>query len=155
LVQNQQDITTLSGIATGQDKTGVAGDVGATVNIGPLGLTGYYYRGSGVGTTALFWDGISANGDARVSDGGYVQAAWKATPKLKLVASWGESALYRGPGDVNAALVSVNEAEIGAGYYSLTDWLTLVGEYAHTTSLSHGSAKANADAFTLGGIVFY
>jgi hypothetical protein len=155
LVQNQQHITTLSGAATGQNKTGVAGDVGATVNIGPLGLTGYYYGGSGVGTTAEFWDGISANGDARFSEGGYVQAAWKVTPKLKLVASWGASALSRGSGDVNAALVSLNEAEIGASYYSLTDWLTLVGEYAHTTSLSHGPAKANADAFTLGAILFY
>ena len=155
LVQNQQDITTLSGVATGRDKTGVAGDVGATVNIGPLGLTGYYYRGSGVGTTAEFFDGISANGGTRDSQGGYAQAAWKVIPKLKLVASWGASALSRGPGDVNAALVSRNEAAIGASYYSLTDWLTLVFEYAHTTSLSHGTAKANADAYTLGGITFF
>ena len=166
MTQPQQQITTAityvngarvagSGTLTGQDKLAGAGEVGAKVDFGPFGLTGYYYRGKGVGTTGKFFDGISADGQLRDSEGGYVQGSWKPLPKLKLVASYGESSLNQAAGDVDPLLVRRNEAYIGAGYYSLTDWVTVVGEYAHQEDKSHGDNKASSDAFTAGAILFY
>lgn len=133
-----------------------AGDVGVKADIGPFGAVAYYYRGTGVGTTALFFDGIAQNGQNRQSEGWYFQGSYKVTPKLKLVGSYGTSNLYRARNEVlNPDLVARNTAYIGAAYYSLTDWLTLVGEYAHTHSGSHGGITADANAFTAGGIIFF
>ncbi len=160
---------------TSSDKTGYGGEVGATVNVGPVGVTGYYYRGSGVGTTALFFEAIGANGKTRDSEGGYVQAAVKVTPKLKLIGSYGVSSLYLASGeaaaetytylqypteipvtvDPAAGLVRRNESETGGAYYALTDWLTLVGEYTHTDSHAHGPNSSSANSVSAGAILFY
>jgi hypothetical protein len=155
LYQQQQNITGTDFVG---DKTrqAVAGDAGVKADIGPFGAVAYYYRAQGVGTTALFFDGVAPNGQTRPSEGWYFQGSFKATPKLKLVASYGTSNLYRATDEVlNPNLVARNTAYIGAAYYSLTDWLTLVGEYAHTHSGSHGGATSDANAFTAGGIVFF
>jgi len=155
IVQPQQNIVTAAGFATGKDKTAGAGEAGAALTFGPFGLTGYYYRGKGVGTTGKFLDGISAGGDLRDSEGGYIQGSFKVLPKLKLSASYGESSLYQAAGDVDPNLVRRNEAEVGAAYYTLTDWVTLVGEYAHQEDKSHGPNSATSDAVTAGAILFY
>jgi hypothetical protein len=136
-------------------KTAVAGEVGATVTVGPVGLLGYYYRGDGLGSTGLLSDGISVAGQLRDSEGGYVQAFVKATAKLKLIASYGESSLYLAPGEYNPDLVRRNESETGGAYYSLTNWLTLVGEYTHTDSHSHGDPSSSANSVSAGAILFY
>jgi predicted porin len=154
LVQPQQG-TVVAGVQTKRSQVVEAVDVGAKADIGPFGLVGYYYWGSGVGTTALFYNGFSPTGQKRNSEGYYVQGSWKPIPKLKLVASYGESSLYRAEGEFNPFLVRRNEAWIGAAYYSLTEWLTLVGEYAHVASHSHGGTEANENTFSAGGIVFF
>ncbi len=165
--------------STSTDKTGLAGEVGATVNVGPVGLTGYYYRARGVGTTALFFEAIGANAQLRTSEGGYVQASLKATDKLKLIASYGVSSLYLAPGeaasevfhyieelpplyrpqlvtvDPAAGLVRRNESETAGAYYALADWLTLVGEYTHTDSHAHGPNSSAANSVSAGAILFY
>ena len=161
MAQNQQGITPLAGDlvvvrpGTSTSKTAAAGEGGATVTVGPVGLTGYIYRGAGVGTTGKFFDGISAGGGLRDSEGGYVQASYKIFPKFKVVGSYGQSSLFRGPGDIDPTLVRRNEAEIGALYYNLTDWVTLVGEYAHQQSKSHGPFETTSNAVTAGAILFY
>ena len=142
------------GFAT-NNKVAGAGEVGATLGFGPFGATAYYYKGSGVGTTGKFFDGISAYGALRDSEGGYIQGTFKVTPKFKLAASYGESSLYRADGDFDPNLVRRNEAYVGAGYYNLTDWVTLVGEYAYQEAKSHGPASTTSNAFTAGAILFY
>ncbi len=158
------DIVAPRSTTTGS-KTGVGGEAGATVSIGPVGLTGYYYRAHGIGTTGLFFEAIGANGALRDSEGGYVQASVKATDKLKLVASYGESSLYLANGeaaseaalltDPAAGLVRRNESETAGAYYSMTAWLTLVGEYTHTDSHAHGSNTSEANSVSAGAILFY
>ncbi len=108
-----------------------------------------------MGTTAKFFDGLSADGALRDSEGGYVQASYKITPKFKLVGSYGQSSLFRAAGDVDPDLVRRNEAEIGAGYYNLTSWVTLVGEFAHQESKSHGPYSTSSNAVSAGAILFY
>ncbi len=133
----------------------VAGEAGASFTFGPFGLLGYYYRGQGVGTTALLFDGLAPNGQLRDSEGGYIQGLWKIVPKVKLIASYGVSNLYLAPGEVDPTLVRRNDSETGGVYYSWTDWLTLVGEYTHTDSKSHGPNSASADSVSAGAILFY
>jgi predicted porin len=155
MTQSQQQITALDEGVPTNNKVAGAGEGGATVTFGPASVTGYYYKGKGVGTTAKFFDGISAGGELRASEGGYLQGTYKILPKLKLAGSYGESSLYRAAGDVDPNLVRRNEAYIGAAYYSLTDWVTLVGEYAHEESKSHGPLSVTSNAVTAGAILFY
>jgi predicted porin len=154
-------------------KTGIAGEVGGVVTVGPVGLTAYYYRAHGVGTTGEFFEAIGANGQLRDSEGGYIQGSWKATDKLKLIGSYGVSNLYLANGeaasetfeeflptgpvivDPAAALVRRNESETAGAYYSMTDWLTLVGEYTHTDSKAHGPNASQANSVSAGAILFY
>jgi hypothetical protein len=173
IVQTLDDIAVPEGGTA--SKTGVGGEAGATVTVGPVGVTGYYYRTHGVGTTGLFFEAIGANGNLRDSEGGYIQAFVKPTPKLKLIGSYGESSLYLASGeaayeaysytvgfppinvnvDPAAGLVRRNESETGGAYYAMTDWLTLVGEYTHTDSHSHGANSSTANSVSAGAILFY
>jgi len=155
MTQPQQGIT-VYGVQTRNSKLAGAGEGGVKVDFGPVGLVGYGYRGTGVGTTGKFFDGVAPNGQFRDSEGYYVQGSLKVMPKLKLTASYGESSLFKASGEgVDPLLVRRNESEVAAGYYTLTDWLTLVGEYAHETDHAHGGNSANSNAFTTGAILFY
>ncbi len=158
-----------------KSKTGLGGEVGATVTVGPVGMTGYYYRAHGVGTTALFFDAIARNVQLRDSEGGYIQGFWKPTPKLKLIGSYGWSSLYLADGEAaydtytyftfpdnvgmstnpSAGLVRRNESETAGAYYAWTNWLTLVGEYTHTDSHAYGPNSSNANSVSAGAILFY
>jgi hypothetical protein len=57
--------------------------------------------------------------------------------------------------DPAAGLVRRNESETGGAYYAMTDWLTLVGEYTHTDSHSHGANSSTANSVSAGAILFY
>ena len=70
-------------------------NVGANVNAGGFGLTGYYYTGEGVGTTFLGSLGTTATGGKRDSDGGYIQATYVLPTKTKLGLAYGVSNLDR------------------------------------------------------------
>ena len=155
LVQPQQAVTLGAGTAATRDILAGAFDVGAKADLGPFGLVASYYRGSGVGTTALFFDGVDRGGHPRRSDGFYVQGSWKPIPDLKLVASYGQSNLYATHSEFSPALVRTNESEIGGVYYSLTKWLTLVGEYAHVQARARNRNTATENSFTAGGILFF
>ena len=155
MTQSQQNIMPLYAGYPTNNKVAGAGEAGATLTFGPASVTAYGYRGSGVGTTAKFFDGISAGGQLRDSEGGYLQGTIKVMPKLKLAASYGESSLYNGAGDIDPSLVRRNDAYVGAAYYSLTDWVTLVGEYAHEEAKSHGPLSVTSNAITAGAILFY
>jgi hypothetical protein len=162
--QTLDDVATPSGSTT--SKNGIGGEVGGTIGVGPVGMTAYYYRASGVGTTALFFDALAANGQTRDSEGGYIQAYVKPTDKLKIVGSYGVSSLYLASGegayweslgqpDALADVVRRNESETGGLYYALTPWLTALGEYTHAESKSHGQNSSSANSVSVGAIVFY
>jgi len=153
LTQGEDGIITPTGGTV--TRTASAGEGGANVTIGPVGLQGYYYRGDGLGSTGLLSDGISPQGELRNSEGGYVQAFVKPIAKFKLVASYGESSLYQAPGEIDPALMRRNESETGGAYYTLNDWITLVGECTHTESKSHGPAQSSANSFSTGAILFF
>jgi hypothetical protein len=146
-------------------KTGIGGEGGATLTFGPVGLTGYYYRASGVGTTGLFFEALAPNGQTRDSEGGYIQGSVKVGDKLKLIGSYGVSSLYLASGEAAydeefldespSTLVRRNESETFGAYYALTPWLTPLAEFTHSESKSHGPNDSSANSFSLGAILFY
>ncbi|NPC65217.1 porin [Komagataeibacter sp. AV436] len=135
--------------------TAEAGEIGTKLTYGAAQFVGYYYRGSGLGTTGLFFDGVASNGRKRASEGYYVQMMYNFTKKFKLVGSYGVSNLYLAPGEKDPDLVRRNESEVGAAYYKMTDWLNLVAEYAHTSSAAHGPYKESDNSASGGMILLF
>jgi predicted porin len=131
-----------------------AADVGANVNVAGLGLTGYYYKGEGVGQTIMLRDGYNTAGQKRDSDGGYVQATYVLPTKTKLGVSWGESNLDLTGSDVTG-LVKTNEQWTAGLYHPLTKHLNIVAEYSDVESKSHSSLKNQARTGSLGAILFF
>jgi predicted porin len=135
-------------------------DVGANVNLAGFGLTGYYYNGSGMGTTGFLNLGFDSTGEARDSDGGYVQATY-TIPGVgtKVGVAWGISNLDATAADTaaNLNLVDSNERWTVGAYHPLTKHLNLVAEYNRMSSSSHqaGVVDADNDNVSLGAILFF
>ena len=134
--------------------TGDGFDLGGKLAWGPAGLVGYYYSGSGLGTTGLFILSTDAAGQKRDSDGYYIQGTYTIS-KLTLGASYGESHLSLASGEVLPTLLDTNSSAVGQVRYALTTWLSLVGEYTHTRSTAHNGNEASSDALAAGGILFF
>jgi hypothetical protein len=164
LIQHQQNLQYMNNAT--QTSTGThhaamveAADIGTKITYKGFEGVAYYYRGSGLGTTGLFFDGVAANGRKRDSEGYYVQGAYNVTERLKLVGSYGVSNLYLASNEAQTAdpayLVRRNQSVIGAAYYHMTDWLNLVAEYAHTSSVAHNGGSEKDNTASAGVILFF
>jgi predicted porin len=147
------DVTTrISGAATGY--TASVGDIGANLNSGNLGLTGYYYRGRGVGTTFLGL--LAADGTAkRDSDGGYIQATYVLPTKTKLGLAYGVSNLDRANNTDGVDFVKKNDRFTVGLYHPLTKHLNLVAEYNDIESEAHNGTTNESRHGSLGAILFF
>jgi predicted porin len=101
---------------------------------------------------------VSALGDKRKSDGGYVQATYKFD-KLKVGLSYGVSDLKLADderaGQTTSDLVKRNKSGVLGLYYSLTKSVTLVGEFIDTKAEAWDGNSATQKDVALGGIVFF
>ena len=139
----------------GASYTASVADLGANVNAGGLGLTGYYYTGEGVGTTVfgnLAFDATSLN--KRDSDGGYLQATYVLPTKTKVGLAYGASNLDRAA-TADTAVISKNERITLGLYHPLTKHLNLVAEYNDIESRVHTGAKGESQTGSLGAILFF
>ena len=144
------DVTTASN--TSYDAEAI--DIGASVNMGNLGLVAYYYTADGAGTT--FFHSLGANGNAeRESDGGYLQATYVIPSGTKLGVSFGSSKLDLASGETNSSLVEENKRWTVGAYHPLTKHLNLVAEVNHLESQAQDGAEQEADSFSLGAILFF
>jgi len=151
--QEVTGITTLTGV-TADDAT--AFEAGVSTTIMNIGLVGYAYSGDGVGTTGLLVDAFDANGGARESDGGYVQATYVIPMGTKLGVSYGISNLDDNAQDAGANLVKENERVTVGAYHPLTKHLNLVAEYSNVQSESHGpQSSLETDIVSVGTILFF
>ena len=134
-------------------------DVGATVNVAGFGLTAYYNRGEGTGTTVLLNQGFDANGESRSSDDWYVQGTYTIpTVGTKIGLSYGESNL-----DGNA-IDTFNDSSnrmwtLGA-YHPITKHLNLVAEYSDVkgelnAKAAGASTEGKTKTISLGAILFF
>jgi predicted porin len=137
--------------------TATAADIGANVNAGGFGLTGYYYKGEGAGTTFFGTNG-AVNGNKRDSDGGYIQATYVLPTKTKLGLAYGISSLDLANTDTAAAsnhLVKDNERMTVGLYHPLTKHLNLVAEWNNIESKAHSGRKNENNIGSLGAILFF
>ena len=148
--------------------TATAGDIGANINAGGFGLTGYWYQGSGIGTTVLGAGAVSGGttgvtsqtGNAtgtskRDSDGGYVQLTYALPIKTKLGVAYGESNLDLASGESASAVVKSNQRWTVGAYHPLTKHLNLVAEFNQIESKSHNAQTNESQTYSLGGILFF
>lgn len=142
------------GIGGSPSYTGSGFDVGAKLSFGGANVLGYYYGGSGIGTTGLFILSTSAAGRKRDSHGFYGQATY-TIDKFTIAGSYGESDLDLATGEINPTLVDKNSSYVGQLRYGLTGWVTLIGEYTHTMSKAQNNNKAASDAIAAGAILFF
>jgi len=129
-------------------------DIGATVNVGNLALTGYFYSGEGAGTTFLGNLGATG-GQERDSDGGYLQATYVVPSGTKIGASYGVSNLDKAANESDSALVEENKRWTVGAYHPLTKHLNLVAEYTDLTSESHDGERNESGKVSLGAILFF
>jgi predicted porin len=141
--------------AANSSYTASAGDIGATINSGPFGLTGYYYGGKGAGTTFFGTNGATAAGERRDSDGGYVQLTYVTPVKTKVGFAYGVSNLDKASGADTANLLDSNERYTVGLYHPLTKHLNLVGEYNNVKSEAHNGNKAESQTYSAGAILFF
>jgi predicted porin len=159
--------------------TAWAVDAFAMLDVWGFNFVAYGYTGKGVGTTGLFFDGVDIFGNARPSDGGYLQAAytfkggWLLPNPLTVGASWGVSSLETS-GASNAfeiescqhigvaaaangagCLVKHNESWIGFARYNLTDWVKLQAEYTSTVSENQIGQEIHDHAVAVGTTFFW
>jgi predicted porin len=133
-----------------------AADIGANINVAGFGLTGYYNKGEGMGTTAQLLGGYDAKGQARDSDDWYLQATYVLPTKTKIGVSYGESNLDGNAGDIAKSLT--NDMWTVGAYHPLTKHLNLVAEYSDVNVEAEGNSatlKAKAKTASLGAILFF
>jgi len=154
------------------DAVAYAGDIGANLNAGGFGLTGYYYGGQGIGTMGQMLDGFGGAAltaiSARDSDGGYVQATYTLPTKTKVGVSWGISNLDLAANETSATMATTTTLSAGKSnlikenemwtvgvYHPLTKHLNLVAEYNHLKSENQAGAENKAHSGNLGAILFF
>jgi len=131
-------------------------DVGANLNIGNLGLTGYLYDGEGLGATFFGTDGMTARGLKRDSNGGYAQATYVLPTKTKLGVAYGISSLDRAAGEAAENTLVKNQERVTLGaYHPLTKHLNLVAEYSNIRLESQLTNKNEYSNVSLGAIMFF
>ena len=132
-------------------------EVGVSTSIYNIALVAYGYSGEGVGTTGMLVQGFDTTGDARDSDGGYVQATYVIPMGTKLGVSYGVSKLDDNTADRGANLIKENNRVTVGAYHPLTKHLNLVAEYSHVESESHLSTQSDSeqDIMSLGAILFF
>jgi len=140
--------------AAGASYTASVYDIGLNLNAGNLGLTGYYYAGEGVGTTAIGNLGVNGDGIKRDSDGGYLQATYALPTKTKVGLAWGVSKLDRAT-TTDTAIVSENNRITLGLYHPLTKHLNLVAEYNDIESKVHNGTRGESQPGSLGAILFF
>ena len=129
-------------------------DIGGKLTFGPAEFLAWYYQGEGLGTTALFLLASDGAGGERDSDGFLAQFTYKFG-KLKLGLNYGESNLDLAAGEVVSSLVEKNQKYTVGAYYSLTDNLTLLGEFTDTNAQAHNGIENDSSNFNLGAYLSF
>jgi predicted porin len=130
-------------------------DIGTTLNFGNAAVTAYYYNGEGAGNGVLGFNGADANGNERDSDGGYIQATYVVPTGTKLGVAYGVTRLDQATATDTASLVDEQSRWTVGAYHPLTKHLNLVAEYNSIEEESHNNISNEADAISLGAILFF
>ena len=150
-----QNVENIADGGTGSSDTSTAFEGGVSTSIYNINLVAYGYSGDGLGTTSLLGDAYDTQGNARDSDGGYVQATYVIPMGTKLGVSYGQSNLDGNAGDTTSTLVKENEMLTIGAYHPLTKHLNLVAEFSNIESKNNIGQSNESDTFALGAILFF
>lgn len=133
------------------------------VDIAGFSLVAYGYYGAGLGTTGLFLNGFSLDGQQRDSYGGYAQGSYTFFDKFTLGASWGISYLEANSYDNTVGvsngyepyMLRSNQSYVGFARYQITTWMAIQGEYAHSISTNQSGGQIQGDQIDLGTAWFF
>jgi predicted porin len=143
-----------TGPTTAYSYNGTGFDVFAKINVEDFEAFGYYYHGSGLGTTGLFIRSADALGNTRDSDGFLVQATYKVG-QVKFGVNYGESKLDLANAADSPALVSKNRKVTGGVYDSLTKNLTLLAEVTDVKADAHNGNSNKSINFNVGAFLSF
>jgi predicted porin len=154
------------------DYDATAADIGAAFNMGNLGIVAYYYSGEGNGTgnslnrlaggmsdavTGGTDPNLSATGQERDQDGGYLQATYviPTGTKLGIAVATSQNDLASGETAGATDAHDSNDRWTVGAYHPLTKHLNLVAEYNDIESDDHQGDSAESQHFNLGAILFF
>jgi predicted porin len=143
-----------TGPTTAYSYNGTGFDVFAKINVEDFEAFGYYYHGSGLGTTGLFIRSADALGNTRDSDGFLVQATYKVG-QVKFGVNYGESKLDLANAADSPTLVSKNRKVTGGVYDSLTKNLTLLAEVTDVKADAHNGNSNKSINFNVGAFLSF
>lgn len=127
-------------------------DGGLKLDVGDASLVGYGYYGDGLGTSVLFFDGVSPNGQKRKSYGWLAQGSYTLFDKLTLGANYGVSYLQANSYDdiqnYDAYMLRSYASYVAFARYQLTPWVMLEANLFRgvTQNQSGGTFSSNAIA---------
>ena len=143
-----------TGPTTSYSYNGTGFDVFAKIDVADFEAFGYYYHGSGLGTTGLFIRSADALGNTRDSDGFLVQATYKVG-QVKFGVNYGESKLDLANAADDPTLVSKNRKVTGGVYDSLTKNLTLLAEVTDVKADAHNGNTNKSVNFNVGAFLSF
>jgi hypothetical protein len=158
-----QDVITSTG--TKRDEEIKGWDLFAKVNVGPVGLLGYYYDAEGMTSLAIggllfpgFSDGTELTpgltaGTPEEVDGYMAQVTWTVIPTLRLGLNYSKN-------EMDKVTLMENEKWTLGVYYNLTPSLTLLAEYSDMESQRNEADFGvndtdEAQNFNIGAILFF
>lgn len=142
------------GLTNAQDFDSFGWDIGGKLTFGPAEILGWYYQGEGMGTTGLFLFGDDGSGHERDSDGFLAQFTYKLGD-VKLGVNYGESNLDLASGEIVSNLVETNKKYTLGVYYSLTENLTLIGEFSDVKAEAQNGIENDSSNFNLGAYLSF
>jgi predicted porin len=143
-----------NGATDAQDFDSVGFDVGGKITFGAAEILAYYYQGEGLGTTALYNLSDDGLGHERDSDGFLAQVTYKFGD-IKVGLNYGVSNLDLASGETASFLVETNKKYTAGVYYSLTENLTLLGEFTDTNAEAHNGQENDSSNFNVGAYLSF
>lgn len=137
-----------------QDFDSFGFDVGGKLTFGGFEVLAWYYQGEGLGTTALYNLSDDRSGNERDSDGFLAQVTYKFGD-TKIGVNYGESNLDLASGEAASFLVQTNKKYTVGVYHSLTENLTLLGEFTDTKAEAHNGAENDSSNFNVGAYLSF
>ncbi|MBC8153354.1 MAG: porin [Bacteroidetes bacterium] len=135
------------------DFTASGVDFFGKLTLGKADLAAYYYTNKGLGTTALFFDAADTTGNARKSDGFYLQGSYKFG-KTKLGLNYGVSNLTRTNFDNQLLLNQQTRFTVGL-YHTLTPGLTILAEHTNMMAANNQGGKIKNNSLNIGAFLAF
>ncbi|WP_432470522.1 hypothetical protein [Amphritea sp. HPY] len=128
--------------------TANAADLTATVNVGATSLAASAFKAEGVGYYGLFIDAADSAGNARDTDGWFVQAT-HTIGDTKFGINHGVSNVDMAAADTTTLIKSEQKTTAGV-YHAWIPGVTVSAEYSAMTAESHAGAEIENNALSVG-----